>query len=104
MNNSVHDKSWQSFLNLCRQLESTEELDQMLRFFLTVEELQALAGRYRIIKALLKGQDSQRKMAEALQVSIAKITRGSNGLKQQPDEFKQRLTALMEQHNQSTDQ
>ena len=98
MNNSVHEKSWQSFLTLCQQHESIDELDQMLRFFLTPEELTALAGRYRIIKSLLTGQEPQRKMAEDLQVSIAKITRGSNGLKHQSDEFKQRLKALMESH------
>ena len=49
--------------------------------FFTPEEKDNLALRYLIIQELLQDEKSQREMAKNLNVSIAKITRGSNELK-----------------------
>lgn len=73
--------TWKSFLSLCLKSKNTNELSQLLDCFLTIEEKEVIADRYSIIKALLGGKLTQRDMANTLNVSIAKITRGSNTLK-----------------------
>lgn len=74
-------KNWKSFLALCLKAHDTEELSRLLDCFLTIEEKEAIADRFLIIKGLLCEKQTQREMAETLHVSIAKITRGSNALK-----------------------
>ena len=54
----------------------------MMDLLLTIEERRAIAGRCAIVQGLLQGELSQRDLAAELQVGIASITRGSNGLKQ----------------------
>jgi TrpR family trp operon transcriptional repressor len=49
--------------------------------FLTIEEKEAMAARFLIVKALLEGKMPQREIAKTYKVSIAQITRGSNALK-----------------------
>lgn len=73
--------AWKSFLSLCLKTKTPDELSQLLACFLTIEEKEALADRYAIIKALIDAKQTQRSMSETLNVSIAKITRGSNALK-----------------------
>lgn len=72
---------WKSFLSLCLKARNTDELSPILDCFLTIEEKNNITDRYKIIQSLLEGKLTQRDMAEKLQVSIAKITRGSNTLK-----------------------
>ncbi|PIZ04180.1 MAG: trp operon repressor [Gammaproteobacteria bacterium CG_4_10_14_0_8_um_filter_38_16] len=72
---------WKSFLHLCLEAKNTDVLAKTLDCFLTVEEKESIADRYLIIQALLQHKLTQREMAEQLNVSIAKITRGSNALK-----------------------
>lgn len=74
-------KGWRGMLQLLLAAQSSQELDKLFQLFLTEEERDDLAGRYLIVQALLKGEKPQREIAEDLQVSISKITRGSNGLK-----------------------
>lgn len=62
-------------------LEDKKNLKLLLDLFLTPEEKKDLGLRYLIVKDLLEGKKTQRAIAEELQVSIAKITRGSNELK-----------------------
>ncbi len=62
-------------------------MDQMLHLFLTINEREFVVDRYQIIKALLTSDLPQRKIAEELGVSIAKITVGSNELKRTPSEL-----------------
>jgi TrpR family trp operon transcriptional repressor len=52
-----------------------------LCFLFTAEERSSLETRCLIIKALLDQKRTQREISEDLNVSIAKITRGSNELK-----------------------
>ncbi len=73
--------TWKSFLTLCLKAHNTEELSRLLDCFLTIEEKEVIADRFSIIKGLLDEKQTQREMAEKLNVSIAKITRGSNALK-----------------------
>lgn len=72
---------WKAFLNLCRDADSTDQLDQLFQFICTPEERDALAKRVELVRELLRGKKTQREISSELGISIAKITRGSNGLK-----------------------
>lgn len=72
---------WRDFLSLCRHIKNEEELDELFRLLLTLDEQDQISTRVQLLKALLKGDQTQRVIAEDLQISIAKITRGSNALK-----------------------
>jgi TrpR family trp operon transcriptional repressor len=73
--------TWKSFLSLCLKAHNIEELSKLFDCFLTHEEKNDIADRFLIIKGLLEEKKTQRDMSESLNVSIAKITRGSNALK-----------------------
>lgn len=75
------NNTWKSFLTLCLKTQNTHELSQLFDCFLTIEERNDIADRYLIIKALLDEKLTQREISKKLNVSIAKITRGSNALK-----------------------
>lgn len=82
---------WQRFLSLCRKTSSDLQLDQLLNMLLTIEEKQSIATRVLLLDALLAGDMTQREIAQQLNISIAKITRGSNALKVADDKLKQYL-------------
>jgi len=69
------------FIALMDKAPDKEMQKALYDFFLTAEEISDLSRRLLIIKALLAGKKSQREIAKELNVSIAKITRGSNELK-----------------------
>ena len=75
------EDGWWRFLELSTQLKKTEDLNEFFKLLLTIEERKNIATRYLIIRDLIKEEKTQREMADDLQVSIAKITRGSNALK-----------------------
>lgn len=81
MKQTNNEDGWRSFLELCAGMETAADFDQLFKLFLTFDERKDVADRYLIVKALLAGDKPQRQIAEELQVSIAKITRGSNELK-----------------------
>jgi len=81
MPGKIQHEDWQSFVALCAAAKTPAQLDDLLGLFLTIEERDALRGRYGIIRELLSGEKSQRDMSRDLAVSITKITRGSNSLK-----------------------
>lgn len=81
MKKKSSEDGWWQFLHLCKQLKTEEQFDDFFNLFLTASERDAVADRYKIVKELLKGDKTQREMAEDLGTSIAKITRGSNYLK-----------------------
>lgn len=91
MSEYSEETGWRQFLALCLRAGTAENLDKIMELYLTQEEREAVAGRYLIVRELLKGELTQRDMAQKLQVSIAKITRGSNGLKIIDDELTQLL-------------
>jgi len=74
-------KTWKSFLTLCLKSKTDEELNDLLDLFLTLEEKESISDRYAIIHGLLANKETQRELSQSLNVSIAKITRGSNALK-----------------------
>ena len=86
-----HEQAWQNFLSLCLSQKEPEDLSELLDFFLSIDERENVIDRYRITEALLKGKMTQREMSKELGVSIAKITRGSNGLKVASEKLKQKL-------------
>lgn len=73
-----------AFTQLCLSAKNEDLLLDIFKLFLTQEERESIASRYLIVQELLKQEKTQREMAEYLQVSIAKITRGSNELKRTP--------------------
>lgn len=72
---------WKLFLEMCQSTTTPKELDRLLSFFLTPEEVDNMNKRVLLVQSLLQNKQSQRDIAKDLQVSISKITRGSNGLK-----------------------
>jgi Trp operon repressor len=82
---------WQYFLELCRAAASEQELQDLLLLLFTPEEVENLDKRVSLIQALLEEKATQREIAKTLAVSISKITRGSNGLKNIKPRLKQFL-------------
>ncbi|QVL57049.1 MAG: trp operon repressor [Simkaniaceae bacterium] len=72
---------WRKFLDLMVEMEDPKELDELTRLLFTPEERDAISKRIRIIEELMKEKKTQREMAADYNLSIAKITRGSNALK-----------------------
>ncbi len=91
MTSTPHDQGWQSFLALCHAQETNADLIHFFDLFLTDEEKQNLATRVLLIQALLENKLTQREIAKKLNVSIAKITRGSNMLKRMDKVFLSKL-------------
>lgn len=77
----VLKKGWRQFLHWCQQSGDEKQTDALLDLVLTPEEKNDIATRCLIILELLSEKNSQRDIAKNLNVSIAKITRGSNELK-----------------------
>lgn len=72
---------WQQFLRLCTKLQTEKRFDTFFDLFLTIEERHAIKDRCSLVRELLRGENTQREIAAELNISIAKITRGSNYLK-----------------------
>ncbi len=89
----TQQKGWNGFLELCLKAKDKKSLSVLLELFLTHEEQTDLAMRYLIVKDLLKEEKTQREIAKDLNVSIAKITRGSNELKR----LNEKLRAFLQQ-------
>lgn len=88
---------WQQFLQLCQHCEHEVELEALLDLLLTIEEKQQLAMRVLLIKELLIKSKTQRQIAQDLELSIAKITRGSNALKTISPELRHFLINKLQQ-------
>jgi len=76
----MNPKAWQQFIKITASL-SPEGLKLWMEVILTKAEQADIADRIRILKGLLEEALPQRELSERLQVSISKITRGSNALK-----------------------
>ncbi len=75
-------KGFEGFIKLCLNCSNENALVSLFGLFFTDEEREDLALRYLIVKDLLQQEKSQREIAKSCKVSIAKVTRGSNILKQ----------------------
>lgn len=85
------DADWRKFLNFCSRLKTEQQFNSFFELFLTISEREELLARFKIVKELLKGEKTQREIADCHKVSIAKITRGSNQLKTIDELFKKFL-------------
>jgi len=90
-------KEWQALVELFAEHSSFNEMDQLLHLFLTPNERDFLIQRFKIVKALLTTDFSQRKISEEVHVSIANITAGSKELKRTKPAFKRLLTKRIEE-------
>lgn len=68
-------------LELAELAQKANVLDDFFGLIFTPQEYEQLQKRYALIEALVKDELPQREISKQLQVSIAKITRGSNALK-----------------------
>lgn len=87
----MNQKGWRLFLKLCLISKDEKMLSELLDLFLTPEEIASIETRTLIVKELLKENLTQRQIADDINVSIAKITRGSNELKRISEKLKQFL-------------
>jgi len=87
----MDEEGWWQLIDLCLKAKTPEKLSALFHVFLTPEERDDLSKRLLIVQELLKGEKTQREMAKDLDVSIAKITRGSNELKGIDEKLKQFL-------------
>jgi TrpR family trp operon transcriptional repressor len=81
MKKEQSEDGWWAFVKLCQGMKDEKQLKELFDLFLTLEEKEVLANRFRIVQALLKEKLTQREIAENMDVSISQITRGSNALK-----------------------
>ncbi|MCC2624464.1 MAG: tRPR [Burkholderiales bacterium] len=75
------DYPWHEFLEQCMKFNKVEDLAEFLNVFLTISERDEIPKRLQIVKELMKGEKTQREIAESLKVSIANVTRASNIIK-----------------------
>ncbi len=86
----MDNSDWQALVERFSQSAQQQQLDEMLQFFLTPDEREALLVRAKIFQGLLDKSGSQRQLSQDLGVGIATITRGSTELKKHtPEERKQ---------------
>lgn len=67
---------------------------ELLQLLFTFNELEQINDRCEIIKGLVREKETQRELSQRLNLSIAKITRGSNELKR----ISRKLTAFLENY------
>lgn len=84
----MKENHWQDVIDLFMHAKNEKKMDQLLHMFLTITEREFLVDRYLIVEALLTSSLPQREIAKNLNVSIARITAGSNELKRTPEEMK----------------
>lgn len=72
---------WRHFLEFCLKLKTRDNFKEFFDLLFTLDEKEDLIKRARVITALLRGDQTQREIAKEINVSIFKVTRGSNALK-----------------------
>ncbi|OAI48243.1 hypothetical protein AYO45_05210 [Gammaproteobacteria bacterium SCGC AG-212-F23] len=90
----MNPKGWRYFLTLCQEAKDEKLLSELFELLLTPEEKASIETRCLIVKALLEQKLPQRRISDNLDVSIAKITRGSNELKR----ISEKLKHYLQQH------
>jgi len=81
MKSQSGEDGWWQFIELCRQLKTKQQFDELFDLFLTIDERNDIKDRLVLIRELLQGEKTQREIAAEHNISIAKISRGSNYLK-----------------------
>ena len=83
MKRSTHKVARKTLAELAEALASVgtaKEMERFLQEVLTATELRDITLRWQLLRLLVQGI-SQRKIADTLQISLCKITRGSRILK-----------------------
>lgn len=93
MNNQANH--WKELIELLGKANNDKKLSEVLQFFLTADEREQLGSRLVLTKQLLAGELTQRQISETYNISIAKITRGSNELKRVEPEFREYLREFL---------
>lgn len=95
---TLSDKHQTALREISNTLGHTNDVDLIEEFLysiLTPSELDAIAGRWELVKLIDQGV-SQRKISEMLGLSLCKITRGSRELKKENSAFAQMIHAFRE--------
>jgi TrpR family trp operon transcriptional repressor len=82
-----YKEGWKQFIALCQEARDDKALSSIFDLLLTAEEKENIAMRCLIVRELLSQQRTQREIAKEFNVSIAKITRGSNEIKRMKEPF-----------------
>jgi TrpR family trp operon transcriptional repressor len=77
----MDEKAFATVTDVLSSITSADDMRQFLKELLTPGEVRDIALRWRLLELLARGEP-QRKIAEDLQISLCKITRGSKILKQ----------------------
>jgi TrpR family trp operon transcriptional repressor len=80
----------QELARILAAIEDPELIKSFLECLFTTHELEEVSGRWELVKMLDRGV-SQRKIAEALHMSLCKITRGSRELQKKDSAFRRVL-------------
>jgi len=72
-------KHYKDLYELFSSIDDTKEAEMLLKDMLTPQELESLAERWQEVQMLASG-NTQRDVAEKLDISISKVTRGSRML------------------------
>lgn len=75
----VPERHYRELCELFSSIDTPKEADLLLKDLLTPQEMESLAERWQLVQLLAQGI-SQREIAEKLNVSISKVTRGSRVL------------------------
>jgi TrpR family trp operon transcriptional repressor len=86
----MNRKYRKELINLLTYIKNSKLMDEFMEDLLTPAEFEEIVARWQIVKQLAKGVP-QRKIAQKLGVSIAKITRGSRELRNKKGGFWQAL-------------
>lgn len=73
------DKHYRELCELFAAIGSPRDADALLKDILTPQEIESLTERWQLVQMLAKGMP-QREIAERLNISISKVTRGSRAL------------------------
>jgi TrpR family trp operon transcriptional repressor len=76
---TISSRHYRELYELIASTDSAKEAELLLKDLATPQEIEDFAERWQIIQQLHKGIP-QRQIADALGVSISKVTRGSNTL------------------------
>lgn len=92
----VPPKHYRELCELFASIDDEKEADMLIQDILTPQEIDSVTERWQLVQELAKGTP-QREVAEKLNVSISKITRGSRVLQYGTGAFKHFLKKLGKQ-------
>jgi Trp operon repressor len=94
MKNKDTSSEWKDFLQLLLSLDSENLIDEFCDYIFTLSEKDTLKWRCALTKELLLGGIPQREISQKLNISISKITSGSNALKIISPDLKEHLVSF----------